>query len=227
MAKKTAELIYGEFEFHLMKADEIDPILELLVDGYDPSVDSITRKRLDVYGICKRNELETMAEVNAYAAERVKNKLKGVPADYKDLIDDREQVEELLGKAKCRVRLENYGDNETHKLVGILWRAVEARFDALSLEEFVELEITSAVRGRGMPVTFEDGIPTTEPDGVSERAKELMELIAEFEDENDRTTPVFGRNQGQRPWGLMTLADGVRIQISLPDTFKFEEEDAE
>lgn len=224
MAKATQELTYGTFDFGSMDKGELDTLLGFLIPNFDPSVDSIARKRLDAHALCKRHELEDMDAVEAYAQEKVKAKLKDVPDDYKELVDDRERVEELLDKAKCRVKLENYGDNETHKLVGILYRAVESRFDGLSLEEFEALEITSAARGRTIPVVFEDEIPTTEPDGVSERVKELMEAIAAHEEENDRTAPIFGRNEGERPWGMMQLSDGTRIRISLPDNYKVQSE---
>lgn len=205
---------YGEFNFTEMNAEQLDTLLDKIVPSYNAEEFSIFGKRKRAYQTCKRHELTNDEAVTKFVAEQAKAKLDEVPEGFRDLT--REELEDLHSRAGMRTDFEKYDDPvDNWKLAKALARKCKKENWTLDQVRVREPEVST---GRGLPISWdaEVDIPTIAPNGVSEDAAAILNLLREnFEN------VTVGRNVSKRPAALAVVHDlnNARISIALPEEY--------
>lgn len=208
------DFVYGDYNFTEMNSEELDVLLERIVPGYDAQELSVFGKRKKAYQTCKRHEITNEAGVVAFVEKQAQKKLDEVPANFREL--NRATLEDLHTRAGMRTDFEKYDDPaENWKLAKALARKCEKENWTIDQVRVREPE-TSA--GRGLPIKWdaETEIPTVEPDGVSEAAAAILNLLRETYEK-----VTVGRNVSKRPAAMAIIHDlkDARISIALPEEY--------
>lgn len=213
--KLTAkDFVHGEWNFTDMSADDLDTLLSQISPAYEPAEFSLFGKRKRAYQLCKRHDINGPSDVEAYIEKQNQKKLEDIPAEFQAL--DREELEELHRRADMRTDFDKYDDpSDNWKLAKALHRKCKSQKWTLEQVRVREPERGS---GRGLPIEFDANadIPTIAPNGISEAAADVLNLLrANYE------KVTVGRNVSKTPQAHAIIhdLDDLRISLALPKEY--------
>ncbi|MFA5714260.1 MAG: hypothetical protein WC998_00785 [Candidatus Paceibacterota bacterium] len=214
---KKVEFVYGEINFSQLKDDVLDELLEKISPNYDKLEFNLYGKRKRAFKICTRMDIKTLDEVDEKLFARQAKIETGIPDEFVQL--SRDEISDLMLRSGMKYKIEEYEDHQIWKLKSALSRYCAKQ--NITLAELKLQEPSSGV-GRGIPIPFEINrpIPTAAPNGVSEGAAKILEILVKAA-EAENIEIKIGRNKSEKPLAMAIYNDS-RVFISMPDEYALE-----